>query len=312
MEPIIQAIYVCDTPFYTVIDDENSDYSFIDNYNTNTFKTIFKGFEQEICKKILTHENATLMRLLSGHLQETLFAFLFALLQAPHAIIAWLTLYKNQDIDMLLDHINNKKDFKYFKFKIDRVCWDSISEFLHPINRDDNVNKSIKYLSKFLRVLSAEYLDDRRRSEYNSIKHGLKILNGGFKMQIGRANKKLTISGLHGSMFYTKNKCNFNSIIFHKINRTSINWNVQEIYNRSMICMNIIDNILNVFKFFHEGDNTKFLYYIFDHSDNAKFFNDEQESSVISINRKIDPAIVSECINEIDIEKFYEEKLVII
>ena len=74
---------------------------------------------------------------------ETLFALLFASIQAPHCVPAWMNLYKNNELYSLVRKINEYKKINDL-LKVQVLNWATISEAVHEaLLLDDKEKESI-------------------------------------------------------------------------------------------------------------------------------------------------------------------------
>ena len=84
-----------------------------------------------------------------------------------------------------------------------------------------------EHFARFWQQVGAEFLDDRYRNEYNSLKHGHRAMSGGFFVAVGKTledkNKQLMGSEF-GSSFLTANDMGENNFYTRKF---SLNWNPQ-------------------------------------------------------------------------------------
>jgi hypothetical protein len=119
---------------------------------------------------------------------ETLFSFLCAFIQAPHCVPAWMHLYRNSDLYDIIRKISNR-EMVLCLLNTDHLNWETISRAVHCAlslenkGQEESVKSGFGHLwARFALIL----LDQGFQGEYNSIKHGLRIRPGGFKLAIGR------------------------------------------------------------------------------------------------------------------------------
>jgi hypothetical protein len=113
---------------------------------------------------------------------ETLFALIFASIQAPHCVPVWMNTYKNRELNDLVSKVSKYKKISSL-LKTQAVTWENLADIVFEkfILEDKNKETSIK--NSFGRLWSqfaTIYLQDGFTTEYNSIKHGLRIRPGGF------------------------------------------------------------------------------------------------------------------------------------
>jgi hypothetical protein len=149
--------------------------------------------EGENSKAKESQYSAIAIRALYSQAIETLFSFICALVQAPLCIPAWINSYKISELRHIVKRIDNYLPV-YSQIKSETLSWTKISEvvFSSLILEDKIMEQQIKkeYSDLWAR-LAHEFLDDGFITEYNSIKHGLRVRMGGFHISIGpsRANE---------------------------------------------------------------------------------------------------------------------------
>ena len=122
------------------------------------------------------------------HGMETLFSIIGASIQAPDCIYAWLAQYNMNDLRCILREMNTKKANFFQKIKFPKpLSWDTyaLAVFNNMCNDEGKRNETAKYFAQFWRRLSCDFLDQYSSYEYNSIKHGCRIKNGGFALAVG-------------------------------------------------------------------------------------------------------------------------------
>ncbi len=160
------------------------------NKNITFLKNIDCDFYYNIAKKIkLTfnddYSSATLIRLLYGQALESLFSLLFGYIQSPHFIIGWLNKYEIKDIRNCINKINNGQNLPN-TFNYNFSSWDDISRQINKYFIEEKREQMIINFSKLWNRLSLEFIDANILSEYNSIKHGNRIIPGGVSISIGK------------------------------------------------------------------------------------------------------------------------------
>ena len=117
---------------------------------------------------------------------ETLFALIFASIQAPGCIPAWINAYKNHELKNLVRKVQ-EEELVISTLDAEKPSWSDIYDSIFPLSNmsDSEHSTSIKNgFTKAWRYFCYDFLSDSSAREYNSIKHGLRVSSGGFKMQI--------------------------------------------------------------------------------------------------------------------------------
>ena len=133
------------------------------------------------------HYASLALRTMYSQALETFFAILCASIQAPRCIPGWIILYRNNDLRNVVKKIHNGIPL-ISQLKVERLTWELCSEIiLSSIVLDDKEKEADIKLS-FGRLWSrfaSDFLDNGFISEYNSIKHGLRVSAGGFELAFG-------------------------------------------------------------------------------------------------------------------------------
>jgi hypothetical protein len=165
---------------------------FLDNIDPSYFKYLCQLYSQS-----LNNENestsrnsqhaALALRAAYSQAIETLFALIFSAIQSYWCVPAWINAYKNHELRNLVEKIQKGQQITSL-LKNEIPSWSAIYDFLFPtILTEDQAHKS-SLKDGFIQVwtrFAHDFLDESSIREYNSIKHGLRISSGGFKMHIG-------------------------------------------------------------------------------------------------------------------------------
>ncbi len=255
---------------------------------------------------------------------ETLYSFIFALLQSPDCVFGWLSMYKTSQLKKLVEKINcGRKILSKFKFPF--YDWDHISELVHVAYAQSEKKESlIKCYSLFWQRLSYEYLKDDYNAEYNSLKHGARIMPGGVFISIGREttpgkaapkeNMKSIGGSKYGTTFYSTEKIlndtDENKELHWGFKEKTVNWLPEALIPRLQLISNSINNIISATLIYNGKDPNKVLY------KNPQDLNAFDESyfktpGVLGLNRNIDVSreeIIEHNLSEKEILEEYEEK----
>ena len=117
---------------------------------------------------------------------ETLMSLLGAAVQAPSAIPAWIAHCQTND---LKDVVGRLRDGRPMLTQVGRksVSFLDLSEHIHRFawaDESGDTSTAARY-GRFWRQLSTEFLDETARAEYNALKHGNRVVGGGFTLAIG-------------------------------------------------------------------------------------------------------------------------------
>lgn len=118
---------------------------------------------------------------------ETLFAVLFASLQAPGCLAGWLHKYKMGDLRDLVSRARAGRPFLSYarlsEFTLDHIT----NQLLSPMVLEDKEKElAIKAgFAQAFRRFAFDFLDQQRSDEYNDLKHGFRVGPGGFSISFG-------------------------------------------------------------------------------------------------------------------------------
>jgi hypothetical protein len=204
---------------------------------------------------------AIALRIAYSHGLENLFALLCATVQAPDCIVGWLLKYQNIDLYEVIKKISERRAI-YSRLRARPVTWDVIANLIFSYLKTGDDEKDLRIRNSFARLwarFATDYLNVNHASEYNSIKHGLRVKMGGSYFALGveatpgvpPPSDRMRIVGQSefGSSFFISDKLhdgrNF-SIRHH-----TLNWNPQNfIYGLRLISFSIT-NVLGFLKIFY-------------------------------------------------------------
>ncbi|MEZ7890170.1 MAG: hypothetical protein QMC67_00335 [Candidatus Wallbacteria bacterium] len=265
MKEIKYFTFYIDNEPYAIVGDEvlERNYDFINQIKTSYFADIVKyianGLETDENKE-LTHYKATLIRTLYSQSLETFFALLFATLQAPTFILPWLQKYEIGHLKNLVERIENKQKFDYYKVDVGNN-WHSISKLINHFKCNDSEQGKliIEKTGNFWAKIAKDFLNQRFNEEYNNIKHGFRIVHGGHYLKIGEsADKLINLGGSkYGSTVYRVEYLkNSSKKVFH-LRRMNFNWDVSHYVNKIELLSISINNVINFVRLLHNVDVKK-------------------------------------------------------
>lgn len=128
---------------------------------------------------------AMALRTSYGVALESLFAFLAASAQAPDCIFGWLTLYRLDELKTFVTRMLRSEAIRVLP-PFRPPTWRRIAEvLLGPLETEDatNYSRQVERFSEAWAVLAADFLNDTRSREYNSLKHGIRTQPGAFSLE---------------------------------------------------------------------------------------------------------------------------------
>ncbi len=238
----------------------------------NLFNNAIKPFAEESNDSQLLIASATAARIQLGLALETLFALLFAAIQAPHYVVGWLQHYRNRDIDSLINKVNSGSRVS-LGVKLNPVSWPAISDLIHCefALSDKKIEKETKArLAEVIETFAQEYIDEGMKQEFNSLKHSMRVRAGGFGMSCSFTTRNGESSGdIHlgqgdyGSTYYRSLPIPNMGRNQRILERVSYNWNLARI-KESMELIRILIHNVRTFILGHngflDGEHAVYLY----------------------------------------------------
>lgn len=120
------------------------------------------------------------LRLLYGHALETLFALVGAAVQAPECAAPWVLAYRTDELRRVVEGIS-RGELRYRRME-GPLSWENVSNKINRVEEDDP-EQEVWIRSGFADAWSRfalEFVGDGFAGEQNSLKHGLRVLPGGF------------------------------------------------------------------------------------------------------------------------------------
>ncbi|MCH7770035.1 MAG: hypothetical protein IIA49_03325 [Bacteroidetes bacterium] len=219
------------------------------------------------------HNAALSIRLLYHHSVETLFTLIFSALQAPKCVYAWFQKSNSKILRELVLKVTNRDQSVFDVIGLKNISWESISSkiLLSDKKWTDNIDEISKSHSNFLHNLSNDYLSDYDIKEYNSIKHGLRLKQRGFKFAIGPQKelnqpakpKDMKVIGESdfGSSFYSLNpikNLDIKKYPHFQSRHYAINWNLDSLIKLVTLIAFSIENTISFLKIFNGEQEVNF------------------------------------------------------
>jgi hypothetical protein len=193
---------------------------------------------------------------------ETLFAFIFATIQAPHCVPAWMTLYKPSELYKLVRKVSEREKILSV-LRTPAMNWQALSNVVHEslVLEDKDKENSIKNgFGQLWSQFASIYLQDGFSTEYNSIKHGLRVKSGGFSFAMGVKDKPDAPASPERMMLMGKSKFGTSYYDIEQIEdlkrhiqvrRNSKNWNPEDMVWGLKLISTSISNIISALKIFN-------------------------------------------------------------
>jgi hypothetical protein len=155
---------------------------------------------------------------------ETFFALLAATIQAPKCPLGWMLTYRDKELKNVINNITLEHDI-YTRLKDKEITWKGLAHLVHKNAVIDNERKTTlcDNIGMAWKRFADDFLKDSNYFEYNSAKHGLRIMPGGFYLSIGKAEQwgipappeKMECLGgsNYGSSFFVKTRISENDNI---------------------------------------------------------------------------------------------------
>ena len=147
---------------------------------------------------------ALIVRTLFSQSVETMFALMFAAIQAPHVPLGWLLRYRPGDLPDLVRKFQNGTSFPT-AMNIEIGSWQQLAYLFNPFQTEDETQgHALKQgFADFWSWLASEFVGESYDDEYNSLKHGFRISPGGFTALFGG---HLLSSSRFGSSFFARKR----------------------------------------------------------------------------------------------------------
>jgi hypothetical protein len=201
------------------------------------------------------------IRLALHHSLETLFSLLCAYIQAPDCAYAWLAKCSTSELRDLVTRISNREPDIFTKVRIESVTWESIatSVFCCYLPNTERQVETIKSFSKLWEILARELCDPTHIDEYNAMKHGFRVRQGGFGISIGRepalgvpppdSEMQLLGKSDYGSAFFTIEPV-FESKKSRslRVRQRYVNWSIERLILLNQLVHMSIGNVISALR----------------------------------------------------------------
>lgn len=158
---------------------------YLDGIDPDYFATIASLLAQQLEADDALASSVAL-RVLYHQGLETLMSLLGAAAQAPTVVPAWIAKCRTDDLQDVVGGLRRGSSL-LTQAGTQQISFDDLSHHLHRFAWADEKghDSTAARFGRFWRRLSHEFLDETARAEYNALKHGTRVLPGGFTMAIG-------------------------------------------------------------------------------------------------------------------------------
>lgn len=238
-------------------DHDTRTLEFLDGLDTGYFQAVASLFVEQL--KSDDRLPASVALRVSYHQGlETLFSLLAATAQAPGAVPAWIASCKTNDLKRIVSWLRDGRSMLTQAGRAS-VSILELSEFVHrfawPNEKGDD--STAANFGRFWRRLSSEFLNETSRAEYNALKHGSRVLAGGFTLAIGTeatlgvpasADAMRSFGGSEfGSTFFAAERVG-GSNQHIRTRRTSVNWTPLSLAQRLVLVSMSITNVVGALR----------------------------------------------------------------
>ena len=230
---------------------------FLDGVDTEYFQTVASLFAEQLeSEEGLAASVALRVSYHQG--LEALFSLLAAAVQAPAAVPAWIAMCKTDDLKEIVVGLREGRSIFTHAGRV-RVSYLALSESIHRFAWPDEVGDSstANLFARFWSRLSSEFLDVTTRAEYNALKHGSRVVPGGFSLTIGiedtpgvpaAADAMRSLGGSRfGSTFFVAERIGVSKQHL-RTRRTSLNWTPISLARRLVLISMSITNVVGALR----------------------------------------------------------------
>jgi hypothetical protein len=142
------------------------------------FDADYWGYQLSLATSVpieeVTHDHVAFVRLTLSHVEEHLFALIFAFLQAPYCPDLWLYHYKPSDLPKMARKVELGERV-LTRFKLAESSWIGITKTLWGGLEEERYTLTARVLGR----LARHFISTHGRDEYNGLKHGMRLSFGG-------------------------------------------------------------------------------------------------------------------------------------
>ena len=240
---------------------------FLRDLDPSYFEKIGEILKPHLSDKENSRHAALAVRTVFSQAVETLFAFIFAAVQAPHIPLGWLLRYSPGHLPKLVRKFESGQQFPT-ALNVKMGSWHQLSCLFNPFAHQDNERvASLKQgFADFWALLAHEFLGEAATREYNSLKHGLRVRQGGFWAAFGA---HLLGEGDFGSSFLVPKAIGASKSSF-RVERCFRNWEPHGMCSALSPLACSINNIISFLRLFRGEDKDSVQFKIPEHEDEFK------------------------------------------
>jgi hypothetical protein len=246
---------------YYVWDDnpEQTTLSFLEDYDINYYRDVLllliKSLQESTDNKS-DSRLATLLKLNYHQSLEALFSLVGALIQAPYYPQGWLEKYKNESLLELMKAIKNGQDDLNNILGMEFVSVGSLVNYIYNPVEGAWGNDYISNVKTIFNNLLSKFININESNEYNRIKHGFRISQGGFSVAVSSERQYGVPDGSVPIIIGQSDfGCRYIILNQHKeaknnlfLTKQSTNWSLEEvILDLDSIC-HFINNIISIMR----------------------------------------------------------------
>ena len=195
------------------------------------------------------------------HSIETLFSLLGAYLQAPRHAYAWIAKCSTPQLISFVRRISAGDKTVLTTVVLPSVSWKAVA---HCVMHDycpgtDRNARTVELYGDLWSRLAHELCDTEQRDEYNAIKHGFRVANGGFGLAIGIEHaygvpppseevQQLAHSTFGASFLKVEKIGNDKGGRNLKAHRVVVNWSLEQIAPLSQLVYMSIKNVVSALR----------------------------------------------------------------
>jgi len=147
------------------------------------------------------------------HGLETLFMLIFAALQSPHCIVAWLSKCEPKQLRKFVGEVTTGELPPIWKWELSKKSWNGISSLIHRrlFAGHDNSIMMQESFARLWEKLAEDYTAQHMVYEYNNFKHGFRASVGSGPTlsfhspdqagKVSKENQSLVLASEYGSWF---------------------------------------------------------------------------------------------------------------
>ena len=195
------------------------------------------------------------------HSIETLFSLLGAYLQAPRHAYAWIAKCSTSQLISFVRRISSGDKTVLTTVVLPSVSWKAVADCVMHDYRPgtDRNSETVELYGDWWSRLAQQLCDLEQRDEYNAIKHGFRVANGGFGLAIGiehvhgvpppSEEVQQLAHSTFGTSFLKIEKIGIDKAGRNlKAHRVVVNWSLEQITSLSQLVYMSINNVVSALR----------------------------------------------------------------